>query len=129
MNKAKTFNDVLRKRLVIELITGDDIEHSKEFFESYLKDLSRELAMTPIMGPLVGTWAKDYKPSYHDGFEGIIMWAESGATLYVWEHFRAATVDIYTCKDFSIESAIHFTKKVFKPKKIAWKEIEPILTI
>lgn len=33
-------------------------------------------------------------------------------------------VDIYTCKPFSVNEVIKFTKKYFKALDIVWKEIE-----
>lgn len=126
----KSFNDVLRKRLIIELITSDTIiPYTKELLENYLRGLSEVLKMTIIMGPQVHHWVKDLNPEYYDGFEAIVMWAESGTQVYTWERFKAVTIDIYTCKDFSIEQALEYTKDVFKPEKIAWKEIEPILKL
>jgi len=130
MNNIKTFNDVLRKRLIIEMITSPEMApYSKGIIENYLKALSRTLHMTIIMGPKVHSWAKKYDKNKYDGVEGIIMWAESGAQLYAWDKFNAITIDIYTCKYFSINQAIKLTKKIFHPKKIVWKEIDQILIV
>ena len=126
----ESFNDILRKRLVIELITAPNlVPYTEELIKNYLLELSAVLEMTVIMGPMVHSWAKDFRPDHYDGLEATVMWAESGAQVYTWEKFRAITIDVYTCKDFSVDKAIEYTKTVFRPEKIAWKEIEPILII
>jgi S-adenosylmethionine/arginine decarboxylase-like enzyme len=57
------------------------------------------------------------------------MWAESGAQLYTWERFRAITVDVFSCKEFSIAEAVAYTRQALHAEQIAWKEIEPVLRL
>gem|GEM_PF-491353 len=126
----KSFNDVLRKRLVIELIADSThIPFSKKFITDYMIQLSKIADMTIIHGPFVGSYAKDYKPDYYDGIEGHMIWAESGCQVYTWDRFNAVTIDIYTCKDFDIQKMITFTRTYFNAQNIAYRDIEPILTL
>jgi S-adenosylmethionine/arginine decarboxylase-like enzyme len=129
-NGKRSFNDVLRKRLVIELITSPALlPFTRTLLETYLVGLSQVLHMTIINGPLVHSWAKDFRPGVYDGYEGLIMWAESGAQLYTWERFRAITVDIFTCKEFSVQEAVDYTRRTLAAEQIAWEEIGRILTV
>jgi S-adenosylmethionine/arginine decarboxylase-like enzyme len=65
----------------------------------------------------------------YDGYEGLVMWAESGAQLYTWERFRAVTVDIFSCKEFAVRDAVEYTTRALAAEQIAWKEIEPVLKV
>lgn len=114
--------DVFRKRLVIEA-KFDKVTLSKNLIEGYLKDVTRELGMNIVFGPLVHPFARGFNPSKYDGYEGLLIWAESGISFYSWERYKFFTVDIYTCKNFDNQKAIEFTKKVFKTTEIVWKEI------
>lgn len=114
--------NVFRKRLVIEA-KFSGIKLSKKLIEGYLKDLTSELRMTVIFGPLVHPFARGFDPSKYDGYEGILIWAESGVSFYSWERFNFFTVDIYTCSDFNSKTAVEFTKKRFHTTEVAWKEV------
>lgn len=113
--------DVFRKRLVIEATFDKAL--TKKLIEEYLRELTDRLGMNIIFGPLVHPFARGYKPDKCDGFEGLLIWGESGVSFYSWERYDFFTVDIYTCKDFDNKTAIDLTKKVFNTKEIVWKEV------
>ena len=64
------------------------------------------------------------KHPIHHGIAGFAPWVSSGSSLYTWDKFNFFTVEIYTCKTFSVKKAVDFTKKFMKADKIVWKEIE-----
>ena len=111
---------IYRQRLIIEGIYSCKITSHK--LASYLKELSNELGMTLVYGPIVKNLAEKINP-IHKGFEGFLIWAESGVSIYTWKNEKFLTVDIYTCKKFSQKTAINFTKKFFKMPKIVSKSV------
>ena len=106
--------EIKRKRLIFEGRYGEGVILSKENMEDFLIKLTELLGMTRVHGPLVSNWAQEFKPEKYAGFEGWIMWTESGAQLYVWEKLtNLLTVDIFTCKDFDEKKAIKFISNWF----------------
>ncbi|MBP6858131.1 MAG: S-adenosylmethionine decarboxylase [Candidatus Pacebacteria bacterium] len=116
---------LVRQRCIIEL----DTEHviSEEEIKDYLQKLSRVVGMTILQQPFsYPAVVKDFLV----GYGGWIHWATSGAHAYSYipEWTKTGkpffTVDAYTCKPFSLEKAVKFTKKYFKATEIVWKEVE-----
>jgi S-adenosylmethionine decarboxylase len=86
--------EIFRKRLIVEGKYSANIE-TQQFVEDFLSNLSKELEMTIIAGPFVSS-ATDKTIPLHDGFEGSLVWAESGANTYIWSRSKFCTVDIRT---------------------------------
>jgi len=114
---------VARQRLVIE--ARYSIVINKEIVKKYLFDLAKELEMTihPDLEEPIITSATGKSDPIHDGWEGVIFWVESGASIYVWERFNFLTVDIYTCKYFDNQKAVDFTAEFFKTTELEWREV------
>lgn len=115
--------DVYRQRLVIEARYG--VEVTREMVKEFLLGLARELKMTlhpDLAGPIV-TSATGKAKAIHDGYEGIVIWVESGASVYIWERFQFLTVDIYTCAPFEAKKAVDFTANFFKTTELEYKEV------
>jgi len=106
--------DIYRQRLVIEgypkkIISDEDIK-------DYLSRLSEVTGMVQLITPI--THRSDLY-----GWAGWIHWETSGAHFYSWEQPRLFfSVDIYTCKAFSPQGAVEFTKKYFNSSQIEYKE-------
>ena len=113
--------EIFRKRLIIEGKYTVDIA-SSQFVEDFLNDLSQEMKMTIIAGPFVSSATGKAIP-LHDGFEGSLVWAESGANTYIWSNSKFCTVDIYSCKDFDSEKAINFVKERFGIESFSYYEL------
>lgn len=115
---------VYRQRLVIE--ARYTIEVNSETVKKYLLDLAKELGMTlhPSLPeqPIV-TSATGKSNPIHDGYEGIVIWLESGASLYIWERSKFLTTDIYTCKPFDAKKAVDFVAKFFQTSEIEYSEV------
>ncbi len=117
--------EIFRKRLIIEGKYTAEIT-SAQFVEDFLSDLSREMEMTIIAGPFISS-ATGKAILLHDGFEGSLVWAESGANTYIWSNSKFCTVDIYSCKDFDSEKAINFVRERFGIESFSYFEIpDPI---
>jgi S-adenosylmethionine decarboxylase len=95
-----------RQRLVIEGIPLRPI--SADEIKEYLSKLSGQLDMVALMEPVT-----HMSPKF--GWAGWIHWETSGAHFYAWdEPILFYSVDIYTCKPFSEEGAVAFTRKFFE---------------
>ncbi|MEN9582074.1 MAG: hypothetical protein RL641_28 [Candidatus Parcubacteria bacterium] len=119
--------EIFRKRLVIEGKYTADIQ-DEQFVTDFLSDLSKELEMTIIAGPFISSATGKTIP-LHDGYEGSLVWAESGATTYIWTHSKFCTVDIYSCKDFDTDKAIAFIKNRYGITEFSYHELPDPLSM
>lgn len=109
-----------RQRLIVEgLYEG---AYSKRQLRDFLVALSTHLGMKVIYGPIVKDVAGSVNPK-HKGYECIVIWAESGANLYTWNSYGFFTIDIYTCKKFSVPKAVAFVKKHLRATKLVHKNV------
>ncbi len=107
--------EIFRQRLIVEgkcshNITGDEIKE-------YLKKLSDLLEMSVLVEPVVHCSDKF-------GWAGWVHWEASGCHFYSWNKPSPFfSSDIYTCKEFDVESAVEFTKKFFEADEIVFKSV------
>ncbi|MBM3200496.1 hypothetical protein FJZ53_06160 [Candidatus Woesearchaeota archaeon] len=113
---------IYRQRLVIEGIYSIDVTPKK--IKTYMRKLSDDIGMTIIYGPMVKNLAGRINP-IHKGLEAFLIWAESGTQVYTWENEKFFTVDIYSCKEFDVDTAVKFTKEYFgcKDDEIVHKSV------
>lgn len=105
---------IFRQRLVIEGFPKKAI--SDKQICNYLSELSKIIDMTELMSPVT-------HKSNRFGWAGWIHWETSGAHFYAWEKPTLFfSVDIYTCKPFSSEIAVAFTKKFFDASEVVAKD-------
>lgn len=106
--------DIYRQRLVVEGVPVAPI--SDDQIRRYLSELSDVLGMVTLLTPVTHR-------SDQFGWAGWIHWETSGAHFYGWEEPRLFfSADIYTCKPFSAESAVAFTRAFFGATRIAYRE-------
>lgn len=106
--------DIYRQRLVIEGYPARPI--TDEDIKKYLAELSVNTGMVQLIQPV--THRSDLY-----GWAGWIHWETSGAHFYAWEQPRLFfSVDVYTCKAFSPEKAIQFTREFFGATDIEARE-------
>ncbi len=103
-----------RQRMVIEGYPSSPI--SDKQIVSYLSQLSVKLDMVELLEPV--THRSDMY-----GWAGWIHWETSGAHFYAWEEPLFFSVDIYTCKEFSPELAVSFTKDFFEATEVVYKNV------
>lgn len=107
--------DIYRQRLIIEGYPEAPINSDQ--IKNYLSQLSRKIEMKDLIEPVTHR-------SDTFGWAGWIHWETSGAHFYAWEQPRLFfSVDIYTCKEFSAEVAVQFTKEFFKAEKIEFHNV------
>jgi S-adenosylmethionine/arginine decarboxylase-like enzyme len=111
---------ICRQRMVIEGIYSAELNPAK--LKNFMHGLSKKLRMTILFGPIVKNLAGKFNPK-HKGYECILIWASSGASVYTWEYHNFFTVDIYTCRKFDHKKALAYVKDFFKAEKIAYKNI------
>lgn len=109
-----------RQRLIIEGIYDKGITCNG--LKSYLVLLAEQLGMHVVYGPIVIRGAEKIDPKYA-GFEGHMIWAESGVAIYTWEDGKFFSVDIYSCKRFDIRRAVGYTRNFMKAEEITWRGI------
>lgn len=112
--------EIYRQRLVIEGKYTAELSQNK--IKNFLQELSEKLSMKIIYGPVVKDIAGGINPK-HKGFECVLVWAESGASVYVWEKFKFFTIDIYTCKPFPPRLAVDHVKEFFKTEKLSYRSV------
>ena len=107
---------LVRQRLIIEGTTKKII--GPEEIKKYLDELAKVSKMEKLSGP--------FAYSAHEmGFGGWIHWKSSGAHFYSYPtNPHLFTIDTYTCKPFSVEKVVKFTKEYFKAIEIVWKEVD-----
>lgn len=106
--------EIYRQRLVVEGLVTAPI--SAEQITTYLSQLSGVLDMVTLLEPV--THQSD---TY--GWAGWIHWETSGAHFYGWDQPRLFfSVDIYTCKAFSAEHAVAFTRDFFGATEVVYRE-------
>ena len=106
--------EIYRQRLVVEGLVTEPI--GAEQISTYLSQLSGVLEMVTLLEPV--THQSD---TY--GWAGWIHWETSGAHFYGWDQPRLFfSVDIYTCKAFSAERAVDFTRDFFGATEVVYRE-------
>lgn len=126
MSSIKVFNNfvdiaptIIRRRLVIECIHNQNFDDKK--IKSYMVDLSNVMNMTIVTMPI-----SNHLDEY--GYSAYMTWKESGMHVYTWNKTEKRpnfmSIDIYTCKNFSIEEVINFTTSFFEGniETITWRE-------
>ncbi len=106
--------EIYRQRLVVEGLVTAPIGARQ--IEDYLARLSDELDMVTLLKPV--THQSD---TY--GWAGWIHWETSGAHFYAWDQPRLFfSVDVYTCKAFSADRAVDFTRDYFDATEVVYRE-------
>ena len=118
-----TFKDlapmITRRRLVIEGLINNNLTNS--IIVDYMNNLSNVMNMTIVTNPKT-----NYVNEY--GWSAYMSWKESGMHVYSWtansDRPAFISIDIYTCKDFDIQTVLDFTRKRFCKhiSKITWRE-------
>ncbi len=106
---------ILRQRLIIEGTTEKLVD--QELMKSYLLALA-DVAKMKIAGtPVTFT-------EHEMGSAAYINWTSSGCHFYSYPtNPPLFTVDIYSCRAYSVDDIVLFTKKYFNTIEIVWKEV------
>ncbi len=117
--------DLTRQRIIIEGTTEKIVE--PEQIKVYLIELSKALGME-AKGEVL-TYSAEEKGEDEEwsalnmGYAGWLYWVSSGVHFHSYPTSPPIfSVDAYTCKPFSVEKAVEFTKEFFKTIDIVWRE-------
>ncbi|MFO0971372.1 MAG: S-adenosylmethionine decarboxylase [Candidatus Saccharimonadales bacterium] len=101
---------IVRQRLLIEA-TYDRTMDEQDVCD-YLLNLAAELNLRTYGDPIVHSPDGDGKEE-NQGFDAFVPLIDSGISLYVWTNEKFFSTVLYTCKSFSVERALEFTKEYF----------------
>ena len=83
-----------------------------------LDTLPEKMGMTKIMPPYVFKYKGEVAEDW--GLSGIVLIAESHIAFHTFPDKGFLTVDIFSCKDFDVRSAVSEIVDTFKPE--TWEE-------
>ncbi len=106
---------IVRKRLLIE--AKYTIAVDREVVSRYLTGLPVHLGLRVYGKPIIHCPAGEGK-DINQGYDAFIPLIDSGIALYVWSNERFLSCVLYTCKDFSSEKAVAFTKDFFQTQEL-----------
>ena len=111
--------DLTRQRTVVEFITEmdmNDFPTMEGHLASFLKDLSVGLGMKIFMGPVIGN---DENPDTKEsGPSAFIGWTTSGCQVHSWPFRHFVSIDVYSCKRYSVETILNLVKDYFNPTEL-----------
>jgi hypothetical protein len=110
---------ITRKRLVIE--ANYTIQVTKEQVREFLLSLAAHLELRTYGEPIIHSPGGEGKEE-NQGFDAFVPLIDSGISLYVWSNEKFLSCVLYTCKDFSTEKAVSFTKDFFKTTELESEE-------
>ncbi len=110
--------EIIRQRVLIEGLYTADINREK--VEEYLLGLAAHLDLRVYGKPIIHA-PEGIGKDENEGFDAFIPLIDSGISLYVWSATRFFAVVIFTCKAFSQEDAIEFTRDFFAATEIEFK--------
>ncbi len=73
-----------------------------------------QLEMTKIMPPYVFTYHGAVEDDW--GVSGVVLIAESHISIHTFPDKGFVTLDIFSCRDFDVDSAIEFFCRQFEPE-------------
>jgi S-adenosylmethionine decarboxylase len=111
--------EIVRKRLLIEAKYTIALDES--VVRSYLQDVARALDLRTYGEPIIHAPSGQGKQE-NEGFDAFIPLIDSGISLYIWTNSKFLSCVLYTCKDFSTEKAVEFTKKFYATTELEWSE-------
>ena len=110
---------IVRKRLLIEakyLLSVDELA-----VKNYLLGLSESLGLRIYGDPIIHSPSGQGKKE-NQGYDAFVPLIDSGISLYIWTNAKFLSCVLYTCKDFSVEKAVEFTKEFFRASEIEFQE-------
>jgi S-adenosylmethionine decarboxylase len=83
------------------------------FILKILEELPDFLNLTKISSPIVNYYEKPTP-----GISGFIIISESHISIHTFVEEQFAAIDIFSCKEFSVDKAISYLIKAFEPERI-----------
>lgn len=111
--------EIVRQRLLIE--ANFTVEVTTESVRKYLLELASSLGLKTYGEPIIHSPSGQGKEE-NQGFDAFVPLIDSGISLYVWTNKKFLSCVLYTCKSFSVDKALQFTKDFFVTLKLVHKE-------
>jgi len=110
---------ITRKRLLIEATYTISVD--EPVVREYLLELAKTLDLRTYGEPIIHSPSGDGK-EVNQGFDAFVPLIDSGIALYIWSNEKFLSCVLYTCKDFSTEKTIEFTRGFFKTSQLEYQE-------
>ena len=110
---------IIRQRLLLE--ANFTISVTKDEVRRYLLDIAKELDLRTYGDPIIHSPEGQGKEE-NQGYDAFVPLIDSGIALYIWSNEKFMSCVLYTCKEFSVDKAIKFTKDFFKTTELEYQE-------
>ena len=88
----------------------------KELIYRVLDELPEKMDMTKVMPPSVFDYRSE--DGTDEGVAGVVIIAESHIAIHTFPKRRFISVDIFSCKDFDIKTAVDYLREAFEIGRI-----------
>jgi len=92
------------------------------FLRQVLEQYPTRIGMQKI-GPVELRYIKTSNPS-DDGYSGFVIIATSHCSLHAWAPYGMVNLDIFSCEDFDVASAIAFARHMFQTDDVEVHAVE-----
>lgn len=110
---------ITRRRLLIEAKYTISVDEG--IVKEYLTKLPERLRLKIYGEPIVHS-PEGVGREINQGYDAFVPLVDSGIALYIWSNEKFLSSVIYTCKDFSVEDALIFTRDFFQTKELEYLE-------
>ena len=110
--------EITRQRLLIEGFYTKAVSESE--VKLFLTKLASQLNLKYYGEPIVHAPGDSGKEE-NEGFDAFLPLIDSGISLYVWTKAKFFAIVLFTCKDFSSQDALDFTKEYLAVSKMVSK--------
>ncbi len=110
---------IVRQRLLIEATYDKDLSESD--VRNYLLQVASTLELRVYGEPIIHSPSGEGKDE-NQGFDAFVPLIDSGIALYIWTNQKFLSCVLYTCKQFSVDDALEFTKQYFNTSKLVHRE-------
>ena len=111
--------DITRQRLLMEGYYTIDVDEAA--IERYFKGVADHLDLRVYGKPTIFSTGGQGKEE-NQGYDAFVPLIDSGISVYVWTNKRFVSVVLYTCKGFSSERAVKFTRDFFRVSQMVTQE-------
>jgi len=109
--------DITRQRLLIEGCYTATVD--RHAVQRYLLELAAHLDLQTYGEPVIHS-PEGVGKAENAGFDAFLPLIDSGISLYVWNTRAFFAVVLFTCKRFSVEQALQFTRRFFAATEIEY---------
>ncbi|MDB5478550.1 MAG: hypothetical protein JWM96_1045 [Alphaproteobacteria bacterium] len=103
--------DIFRQRLLIEGFWTVEVDEAS--IKDYLLSLAAHLDLRTYGDPIIFSPSSGMGKEENAGYDAFVPLIDSGISAYFWSKRKFLSVVVYTCKGFSSENAVSYTKQFF----------------